>query len=68
MASRPKHNLTVEQFLEAYEGAPGRYELVEGEVLRMAAETNRHSLIKGNIYFALREAVTKATTNCTVIP
>ena len=68
MASRPKSNLTVEQYLAAYEGAAGRYELVDGEVLKMAAESNRHSLIKGNIYFALREAVTKGKSNCTVVP
>ena len=68
MASRPRSNLTVEQYLAAYEGAAGRYELVDGEVLKMAAESNRHSLIKGNIYFALRQAVTKAKANCTVVP
>lgn len=68
MATRPKSNLTVEQYLEAYEGAEGRYELVDGEVLKMAAETNRHSLIKGNVYFALRQAITKTGAKCTVLP
>jgi Uma2 family endonuclease len=68
MATRPKSNLTVEQYLAAYEGAAGRYELVDGEVLKMAAETNRHALLKGNVYFALRQAVRKAKKDCTVLP
>ena len=68
MATRPKSNLTVEQYLAAYEGAVGRYELVDGEVLKMAAETNLHALLKGNVYFALRQAVKKSKKDCTVLP
>jgi Uma2 family endonuclease len=60
MASRPKSNLTVEQYLAAYEGAAGRYELVDGVVVKMAAETSEHVKFKGNVYFALRNAVAKA--------
>jgi Uma2 family endonuclease len=67
MATRPKSNLTVEQFLDAYKGVRG-YELVEGEVLKMAAESNRHGMLKGNVYFALRQAIKAAGLDCVVMP
>jgi Uma2 family endonuclease len=67
MATRPKSNLTVEQFLEAYKGLRG-YELVEGEVLKMAAETNRHGMLKGNVYFAMRQAIKGAGLDCHAMP
>jgi Uma2 family endonuclease len=68
MATRPKSDLTVEDYLKHYEGAKGRYELVDGSVIKMAAETVLHTMLKGNVYFALRQAVKKAKTDCTVMP
>jgi Uma2 family endonuclease len=68
MATRPKSDLTVEDYLKHYEGAKGRYELVDGQVVKMAAETNRHAMLKGNVYFALRQATQKSKTGCTVMP
>jgi Uma2 family endonuclease len=67
MATRPKSNLTVEQFLDFYKGVRG-YELVEGEVLKMAAESNRHGMLKGNIYFALRQSIKAAGLDCIAMP
>lgn len=64
MATRPKHNLTVEEFLEAYEGAPGRYELVDGTVVKMAAETARHVRLKGKIFRALASAIERKGLDC----
>jgi Uma2 family endonuclease len=67
MATKPKTNLTVEQYLEAYEGEPaGRYELVDGNVITMAAETVRHVRAKGQAFSALREAVKKSGLPCEV--
>jgi Uma2 family endonuclease len=68
MATRPKSDLTVEAYLKHYEGAKGRFELVDGQVVKMAAETNRHAMLKGNIYFAFRQAVQKSKSGCTVLP
>jgi Uma2 family endonuclease len=67
MATRPKSNLTVEQFLEAYKDLKG-YELVEGEVLKMAAESNRHGMLKGNSYYAIRQAIKLAGLDCFAMP
>ena len=67
MATKPKTNLTVEEYLKAYEGEPaGRFELVDGEVIAMAAETVRHVRAKGNSFIALREAVKKSGLPCEV--
>ena len=64
MATRPKSNLTVEQYLEAYQGAPGRYELVEGEVVKMAAETVMHVRLKGKVFSALTTAIGSGSMAC----
>ncbi len=64
MATRPKSNLTVEQYLEAYEGAPGRYELVDGEVVKMAAETVLHVRLKGRVFRALADSIGRKSLKC----
>lgn len=66
MAARPKSDLTVEQFLEAYRGALGRYELVDGVVLKMAAETVEHVRLKGKIFRALTSSVEGMRSDCEV--
>jgi Uma2 family endonuclease len=66
MATRPKSNLTVEQYLEAYRGAQGRYELVEGEVIKMAAETVQHVRFKGRVFRALAATIEKRNVDCEV--
>lgn len=52
LARRP---LTANDFLHLYEGAEGRWELVEGEPVMMTGGTFRHADVAGNIYFALRD-------------
>jgi Uma2 family endonuclease len=64
MATRPKSNLTVEQYLKAYRGAQGRYELVAGHVVKMAAETARHVRLKGRIFRALAAAIERKGLDC----
>lgn len=64
MAARPKSNLTVEQYLKAYRNAPGRYELVSGQVVKMAAETANHVRLKGRVFRALASAIERKGANC----
>jgi Uma2 family endonuclease len=64
MATRPKSNLTVEKYLKAYQDAPGRYELVDGEVLKMAAETAQHVRLKGRVFRSLATAIDKKGVDC----
>ena len=66
MATRPKSNLTVERYLQAYRGAQGRYELVDGTVLKMSAETAQHVRLKGRVFRALSAAVEKKSSDCEV--
>jgi Uma2 family endonuclease len=64
MAARPKSNLTVEKYLQAYRDAPGRYELVAGHVVKMAAETARHVRLKGRIFRAMAAAIERKGLDC----
>jgi Uma2 family endonuclease len=64
MATRAKTKLTVEQYLKKYEGAVGRFELVEGEVIKMAAETAKHVRVKGRVFRALANAIDKKDLDC----
>ena len=61
--------MTSPEFLEWAAAQPkGRYELVDGEVVAMAPERARHTIVKGNIYRALHDAVRKASLPCSVFP
>jgi Uma2 family endonuclease len=66
MATKPKAELTVEQYLEKYHGAAGRHELVDGHVVKMAAETTQHVKFKGRVFLALTNAVKAAGLDCEV--
>jgi Uma2 family endonuclease len=69
MATNPKRNMTVEEYLKEYEDSPpGRYELVGGEVVTMAAETNQHLRLKGKVFLALTGAIAKAGLDCEAFP
>jgi Uma2 family endonuclease len=66
--SKPRR-MTVAEFLDWATAQPrGRYELVRGEVVAMAPERQRHLLVKGAVFVALREAVKLAGLPCTVFP
>jgi Uma2 family endonuclease len=64
VTTRPKSNLTVEEYLKAYRDAPGRYELVSGHVVKLAAETARHVRLKGKIFRALSAAIERKGLDC----
>ena len=66
MGSRAKSKLTVAEYLKKYEGVEGRHELVDGEVIAMAAETVRHVRAKGRAYLAFQRAVERAKLDCEV--
>ena len=46
----------------------GRFERVEGQIVAMAPERVGHALVKGNVYFALRQAIAAARIQCKVLP
>ena len=54
MRTLAKRPMTADEFLWAYEGVEGRWELVDGEPVMMAGAARRHNQIAGNIYLALR--------------
>jgi Uma2 family endonuclease len=64
MPTRPKSNLTVEQYFKAYRDAPGRYELVGGHVVKMAAETAQHVRLKGRVFRALATSIDRKDLDC----
>jgi Uma2 family endonuclease len=64
--SKPRR-MTVAEFLAWASAQPrGRYELVRGEVVRMAPERQRHVRVKGAVFLALTNAVKRAGLPCTV--
>jgi len=61
--------MTVDEFHAWYAQQPrGRYELVDGIVHAMAPERARHSRVKGEVFAALRSAVSSAGLDCLVYP
>ena len=63
----PKHKMTVAEFLPwAAAQELGRFELVRGEVVEMAAERARHNIVKLNVARALQDSVRRAGLACTV--
>ena len=45
---------TVAEFLDWERQQPERYEFVDGVIRMMTGGTNRHSVIKGNVFASLR--------------
>ena len=78
MITLPKHKMTADEFLAWAEGLPkeaGRFELWDGEVIVKRgpsgfenAERAQHWDLKGAIYRALHDAVTRAGLPCFVVP
>jgi Uma2 family endonuclease len=61
--------MTVAEFLDwASSQSSGRYELVRGEVVAMAPERQRHLRVKGAVFRALGDAVSRAGLPYTVFP
>lgn len=68
MTALPKEKMSVEEFLDWSEAQPkGRFELVHGEIIEMAAERVRHVVVKANIARALRDAVRSEMLGCRVL-
>jgi Uma2 family endonuclease len=67
-APHPAVSMTVPEFLAWSAGQPetDRYELVDGKVVAMSPERNRHNLVKLEVAVALRDAVHRAGLRCTV--
>ena len=59
--------MTSAEFLAWYETRPSdeRHELVDGEIVTMAAERVRHVLVKGDCLIALRRAIEVSGAPCT---
>jgi Uma2 family endonuclease len=66
MSTSAKTRLTVEQYLKKFEGSEGRLELVDGAVVKLAAETARHVRAKTRAYKALEKAVRNSKRDCEV--
>lgn len=52
LATRPRR-FTADEFLAEYEGVPGKWELVDGEIRMMAGGSIRHAAVARNILTAL---------------
>jgi Uma2 family endonuclease len=68
MSALPRSKMTVAEFLVWAEGQTGRHELVRGEVHAMAPERAGHSIVKVNVYNALRQAIAGAGCRCHALP
>ena len=64
MSEVPSRSMLVDEFLAWAQGRPGRFELVNGRVFAMAPERVRHTMIKGEVFAALRDAVRNAGKPC----
>lgn len=68
MRPQPKPRMTVDEFLVWCETAPGRHELVRGEVVAMAPERVRHAEAKLAVVDALRHGLRAAGVPCRAMP
>src|SRR5215510_1811375 len=66
MSMQPKpRRMTVHEFLTWASAQPrGRYELVRGEVVRIAPERALRNVVKSEVYAALRDAIKRAGLPC----
>jgi Uma2 family endonuclease len=70
MTAVTKLRMNADEFIAwAMEQPKGsRYELVGGEVVAMSPERAEHSVIKGNVYVALRAAIQDSGVPCRAYP
>ena len=64
----PKTSMSVDEFLAWAVDRPGRYELVDGDVLAMSPQKVRHAEVKGSVFLALRNAVRASGISCRAMP
>jgi Uma2 family endonuclease len=60
--------MTTDEFLVWAEGRPGRYELIDGQVIAMSPERVRHAEVKAAAYLSLRAAIRSANRPCRAMP
>lgn len=60
--------MTVDEFVAWSEDQPGRYELYDGEVVRMQSERVSHGIVKSSAFAALREAIRRTGIACIALP
>ena len=67
MIVQPKTRMTVDEFLTWAEDRPGRYELVNGEVIAMSPQTARHIRTKSRVHAVLARLIAAAGLDCEVM-
>jgi Uma2 family endonuclease len=60
--------MTVDEFLTWAMTRPGRYELVDGEVVAMSPERVGHGVVKADVREALKQAIRKRGLPCEALP
>lgn len=68
MSVQPKPRMTVDAFLAWAEDRPGRYELLDGDVVSMSPQRARHATTKFSVQVALRAAIRRAGLQCQAFP
>lgn len=68
MSAKPQKAMTVDEFLAWSVTAPGRYELVHGEVIAMTPERIGHSRTKFAVQSALEKAISVRKLQCRMVP
>lgn len=67
-SAAPDGRMTTDEFLAWAEGRPGRYELIDGQVIAMSPERVRHAEVKAAAYLSLRSAIRHAGLPCRAMP
>ena len=60
----PTETMTVEEFASWSSGTDGRFELIDGRVVRMQSELRIHSVAKVRVANVLQEAIERAGLDC----
>ncbi|GAB6842805.1 Uma2 family endonuclease [Methylorubrum rhodinum] len=68
MSVQAKPGMTVDAFLAWAEGRPGRYELIDGEIVAMSPQRARHARVEFRIQTALSRAIADAGIPCEMLP
>lgn len=66
-AAKPPR-MTVDEFVAWSEDQSGRYELYDGEVVKMQAERVSHGIVKAGVFTAFRNAIRQAGVACLALP
>ena len=67
-SAAPDGRMTTDEFLVWAEGRPGRYELIDGQVIAMSPERVRHAEVKASAYLSLRAAIRRSGLPCRAMP